>query len=431
VTGPGAIEDYVLAADRENTVRSYANAVKHFETTWKGLLPATSDSVARYLAEHATTLSISTLRQRLAALSRWHADHGFPDPTRSALVQRVFKGVRVKHATTQKRAKPLELEILEQVSDWLLASQATARQLGRKTDLLRRTRDRSLMLLGFWRAFRADELTSMRIEEVEARRGIGWTWRPRRTKTVAEGEDRQFACPALSRLCPVDAYVDWLETSGLKSGPAFPAIDMWGNVADSAMQPQAVIPLLRRILEDAGVDAASAYSSHSMRRGFANWATSSGWDVKDLMAHVGWRDVGTAVRYIDASQDRFKSKFEQGLAKSAPAPAVAASPVASAAPAPAQVAVVHLRMLLTKPGGSRKGTERAQQQIEALHLKKYGVRPIDQDGRRFELRVPFHDRGALDDALLELLDELFRTASACSCLLEASLHEPATDATWD
>ena len=104
MNGPGAIQDYVLAADRENTVRSYANAIKHFETTWKGLLPATSDSVARYLAEHATTLSISTLRQRLAALSRWHADHGFPDPTRSALVQRVFKGVRVKHATAQKRA---------------------------------------------------------------------------------------------------------------------------------------------------------------------------------------------------------------------------------------------------------------------------------------------------------------------------------------
>lgn len=197
-TGPDAIEDYVLAADRENTVRSYANALKHFETTWEGLLPATSDSVARYLAEHATTLSISTLRQRLAALSRWHADHGFPDPTRSALVQRVFKGVRVKHAMPQKRAKPLELKILEQVSDWLLAFQATAGELGRKTEVLRRARDRSLLLLGFWRAFRADELTSMRIEEVEARRGVGWTWRPRRTKTVAEGEDREFTCPALS-----------------------------------------------------------------------------------------------------------------------------------------------------------------------------------------------------------------------------------------
>ena len=268
----------------------------------------------------------------------------------------------------------------------------------------------------------------MRIEEVEARRGVGWTWRPRRTKTVAEGEDREFACPALSRLCPVDAYVDWIQASGLKSGPVFPAIDMWGNVSDSAMQPQAVIPLLRRILQDAGVDAASSYSSHSMRRGFANWATSSGWDVKELMAHVGWRDVGTAVRYIDASQDRFKAKFEQGLAKSAPEPAATTAP---AAPSPAPVAVIHLRMLLTKPGGSRKGTERAQQQIQAMHLNKYGVRPIDQDGRRFELRVPFQDREALDDTLLELLDELFRTASSCSCVLEASLHEPATDATWD
>ncbi len=421
----GDIEAYVLAADRENTVRSYANAIKHFEQTWKGLLPSTSDTVARYLAEHATTLRISTLRQRLAALSRWHADHGFADPTRSALVQKVFKGVRVKHATPQKRAKPLELNILEQVSDWLVASQATARKLDRRPNLLRCARDRSMVLLGFWRAFRADELANMRIEEIEAKRGVGLTWRPRRTKTVEEGEDREFPCPALSRLCPVDAYLDWLNVSGRRSGPVFPGIDMWGNVSDTAMRSEAVIPLLRRILEDAGVSDARAYSSHSLRRGFAGWATSSGWDLKDLMEHVGWRDVGTAVRYVDASQAKFKSKFEQGLAKSAPAPAAAPEEV------PERGAVIHLRALLTKPGGSRKGTERAWQQIEAVHLKKYGVRQIDRDGRRFELRVPFHDRDALDDTLLELLDELFRTASSCNCLLEASLHEPATDTTWD
>lgn len=430
MTGAGKIEDYVLAADRENTVRSYANAIKHFEQAWMGMLPATGDTVARYLVEHATALRISTLRQRLAALSRWHADHGFADPTKSNLVQKVFRGIRVKHTTPQKKARPLELEVMERVSDWLLASQVTARKLGRKPELLRRTRDRSLLLLGFWRAFRADELTNMRFEEVEAKRGAGLTFRPRRTKTVEEGEERAFRCPALSRLCPVDAYLDWVEVSGLKSGPVYPGIDMWGNVSVTAMRPEAVIPLLRRILDDAGVGEASEYSSHSLRRGFAGWAASSGWDLKELMEHVGWRDVNSAMRYIDVSQDRFKSKFEQGLALSAPAPAPQPAPVAPE-PEAEQIAIVHLRLLLTKPGGSRKGTDRAQQQIEAVHLKKFGVRQIDRDGRRFELRVPFHDRDALDDTLLGLLDELYRTAGNRNCLLEASLHEPATDTTWD
>ena len=41
------VQQYLSAADRENTVRSYAAAIRHFEVDWKGLLPATIDTVAR------------------------------------------------------------------------------------------------------------------------------------------------------------------------------------------------------------------------------------------------------------------------------------------------------------------------------------------------------------------------------------------------
>lgn len=88
-------------------------------------------------------------------------------------------------------------------------------------------------------------------------------------------------------------------------------------------------------------------------------------------------------------------------------------------------------LLLTEPGGTRHGTERAQKQIETVHLAKFGVCHIDRDGKRFELQVPFHDRDNLDDTLLELLDELYRVALPSEYLLEASLHEPATDSAWD
>jgi integrase len=312
------VQAYVLAADRENTVKTYASALRHFETVWKGMLPATVDTVARYLAEHATVYRASTLRLHLAALARWHADNGFADPTRSPLIHKVFRGIRAKHATAQRRARPLQLDVLETASNWLFKAQASALEQGRGTEQLRRSRDRSLLLLGFWRAFRADELANMRVEEVVAVRGTGLTCRPGRTKTTDEEEGRAFHCPALSRLCPVDAYLDWLEVSGLKAGPVFPAIDRWGNVSDQPMKSQAVLPLLRRILKDAGTEEADSYSSHSLRRGFAGWASANGWDLKELMEHVGWRDVNSALRYIDIPQDSMKAKFESGLANSAP-----------------------------------------------------------------------------------------------------------------
>lgn len=308
------VEDYVLAADRENTVRSYASALKNFEEVWKGLLPTTSDTVARYLAEHASSYRLSTLRLHLAALARWHADNGFADPTRSQLVLKVLRGIKSKHATPQRRARPLQLDVLEAVSDSLLAARYAARDKGDAAGELRASRDRSLVLLGFWRAFRSDELANMRIEDVQAERGRGLTWQPPRTKTTDAEDGTTFYCPALSRLCPVDAYLDWLSLYGKAEGPVFPGIDRWGNVSREPLVTQAVLPLLRRILESAGTAQARTYSSHSLRRGFAGWASANGWDLKELMEHVGWRDVSSALRYIDVPRDAVKPKFERGLA---------------------------------------------------------------------------------------------------------------------
>jgi hypothetical protein len=37
-----------------------------------------------------------------------------------------------------------------------------------------------------------------------------------------------------------------------------------------------------------------------MRRGFATWASANGWDIKSLMTYVGWKDVKSALRYVEA-----------------------------------------------------------------------------------------------------------------------------------
>lgn len=311
----GNIDDYLQAADRESTLRNYAACIRHFEQEWKGLLPATSDSVARYIAAYAPKHALSTLRQRLAALASWHAEHGFADPTRAPIVKKVLRGVRATHTTVQKQAKPLELEQLERVNQNLLDRQAQALERGDPVGGLRYARDRSLLLMGFWRAFRSDELTRLQLEDVEVVAGKGLTCFLHRSKTDREFEGRTFHCPSLSRLCPVEAFQEWKHLSGRAAGPVYPAIDRWGHISDKSMQATSVIPLLRDMLEDAGLTEIAKFSSHSLRRGFAGWATASGWDLKDLMAYVGWKDVDSALRYLDRPNSALQQRFERGLQK--------------------------------------------------------------------------------------------------------------------
>lgn len=130
------VECYVKAATRDNTRRSYRSAIEHFEVEWGGFLPTTADSVARYLANYAPTLSINTLSQRLAALSRWHVDQGMPDPTKSPLVKKVLRGISALHPAQEKQAKPFQLIQLEQLDDWLEQQIATAKVQGTRKQVL-------------------------------------------------------------------------------------------------------------------------------------------------------------------------------------------------------------------------------------------------------------------------------------------------------
>lgn len=307
------IDTYIHAATRDNTRRSYRAAVNHFEVEWGGYLPATADSVARYLADHAAVLAHSTLRQRLSGLGQWHVEQGFPDPTKAPIVRKVLRGIRELHPTQEKQAKPLQLEVLAQAIQWLEEQREQARQQQRYADLLRHTRDQCLLLIGFWRGFRSDELIRLEIGRIEVVAGEGMTIHLPRTKTDRSLKGSTYRTPALSRLCPVAAYLDWLAVSGLSSGPVIRGIDRWGRISPDPVSPGSVIPMLRRILHQAGVANARAYSSHSLRRGFASWASANGWELRALMEYVGWKNVASASRYIDSDDPYHRQLVERLL----------------------------------------------------------------------------------------------------------------------
>jgi integrase len=313
------IDDYLHAATRDNTRKSYRAAVNHFEVEWGGFLPATADSVVRYLAQYAGVLAHNTLKQRVTALGQWHVEQGFPDPTKVPVVRKMLRGIHELHPAQEKRAKPLQLDALEQTVAWLEQQCELARQQGRGSDLLRHTRDRALLLVGFWRGFRSDELARLEIDRIEAVAGEGMTIYLPRTKTDRSLKGTTYKTPSLSKLCPVAAYLDWLAVSGLKSGAVIRGIDRWGTVSEGAVNAASIIPLFRRILKAAGITDVHLYSSHSLRRGFASWASANGWEMRALMEYVGWKNVSSASRYVDSPDPYHREMLERLVPKMPPA----------------------------------------------------------------------------------------------------------------
>lgn len=295
------INDYLHAATRDNTRRSYQAAARHFEIDWGGFLPATADAIARYLVDHAESLAINTLRQRLAALAQWHIDQGFPDPTKAPVVRKVFRGIQALHPSREKRARPVQLAQLAAVAQWLDRQIASAAAVGDMQAQLRCTRDKAVLLLGFWRGFRGDELTRLQVEYITVMPGEGMTCFLPQSKGDRSHKGTSFKAPSLARLCPVEAYTTWIGLAELSEGAVFRRIDRWGHVGPEGLHINSFIPLLRSLFTDAGIDFAVQYSGHSLRRGFAQWATANGWDIKTLMEYVGWKNVQSALRYVEGT----------------------------------------------------------------------------------------------------------------------------------
>lgn len=413
------VDRYLDAATRANTRRSYASAVRHFEVEWGGHLPATADSVARYLADYAGKLAINTLKQRLAALAQWHTEQGFADPTRSPRVRKVLKGIQTLHPAVEKRAEPLQLIQLAHVMTWLQTAAVAARDRGDNAAQLRHLRDCALVSLGFWRGFRGDELIRLQVEHIRLVPGQGMTCFLPHTKGDRQSQGKTFKVPALSRCCPVAATADWIEAAGLTEGPLFRPVDRWGKIPAEPLHPNSLIRVLRRIFAMAGLPTPDVYSGHSLRRGFAAWADANGWDVKTLMEYVGWKDIKSAMRYLDGADPFARERIEAGLALPPPAPLALPAPAAPESP----MLRLDLTLVLSPFTPRGRGGARARRLIEDICLAPYRAQKLDADGTRYQLIVSVFDPEALDEAIATLIDDMHRIADNHRCFLEASLRD--------
>jgi integrase len=242
---PDTVLGYIRASLADNTRRAYLSDLAHFEN-WGGAIPASAETVARYLAAHADTLRVATLVRRIALISKAHQARGAPNPTRSELVRTMLKGIKRTRRCAQRQAKPLLRDDLLLVLDAM-------------SDGQKDIRDRALLLVGFAGALRRSELISLDVADVaHVRRGI--TLQLRHSKTDQEGRGDKIAIPyGRGRWCPVDALAAWLQVS-------------WSNIpADRPARPRPWWTPIRRSRLNRGPRESSRHRSRpkGLLRAFA------------------------------------------------------------------------------------------------------------------------------------------------------------------
>jgi integrase len=272
------------ASTAESTRRGYDSDIRHF-TMWGGSLPAMPLDVARYLAAHASYLSVATLARRLVAIGQAHAVRGIPNPTRSDVVRLTMRGIRRTYGAPQRRVAALTKEDVLSVVGSLRNSPA---------DL----RDRALLLVGFAGAFRRSELVAINCDSV---RWVvqGLTITIPRSKSDQEGRGRVVNIPnGGTTTCAAKALEAWLSAFGIVEGPVFRSLHRGGRVRAKRLSPEAVAKIVKRRVDASGFDS-TLYSGHSLRAGFVTSAAAAGiptWRIKLQTGHTTDAMVGRYVR---------------------------------------------------------------------------------------------------------------------------------------
>lgn len=282
------VSSYSAAAQSNATTLSYDADMRHFKQHG-GRIPATSTSVAEYLAAMAGTLAVATLQHRLIAIHRAHTDRGLPSPVMDNLVKRTMQGIRRTLGTKQRRVTALVKE------DLLELMVHADHQMP-----MRAARDKALILVGFAGAFRRSELVGLQYEDM-TQYDSGVEFLLRRSKTDQEGAGRTVFIPyARGSRCPVKVLKNWLALAGIDSGPLFRPINRHDQVIGCrALTPQSVALIVKASVRlMAGEAAAKLVAGHSLRAGYCTEAAMNGLQPYQIREQTGHRSDVTLARYI-------------------------------------------------------------------------------------------------------------------------------------
>jgi integrase len=297
--------EFIRASKAESTIRGYRSDWRDFcswsESRSVGVLPATPETVASYIAECAGRLKVGSIQRRLNAIAEAHRVMGLESPTATGMVRNTLKGIRRTLGTAAVQKAPTLTNDIRAMVDATHAG-----MIG--------VRDRALILLGYAGAFRRSELAGLDVADLDFGND-GLTVILRRSKTDQDGQGRKVGIPYGSNpeTCPVRSLRAWMEASGIDSGPVFRSLNRHRQIQPGRILGSDVARVVKKLAQRAGLDA-SKFAGHSLRAGHATSAAIAGASERSIMNQTGHRSVQMVRRYIrDGNLFRDNSAGKLGL----------------------------------------------------------------------------------------------------------------------
>lgn len=281
-------EKHLANSMAANTKKAYTSDWQLF-TQWCAVnklqaLPATKETMVYYLTFLGQSYKASTIKRKMTAISQGHETAGMESPMKSPLVQGVWQGIQRTIGIKEVGKEALWLQDLRQV-------------VGVLPDTLIGFRDRALLVIGWAGALRRSELIGLDVEHIRFTRD-GLVVTIEHSKTDQQGAGQVIALPyGSNRLtCPVRSMQEWIEESGITSGPIFRRMDRHGNLYNR-LTAQSVRLIVQKYCEKAGLPAAS-YGAHSLRSGFCSTAAKAGKSEHQIMRQTRHKQSTSLQRYI-------------------------------------------------------------------------------------------------------------------------------------
>ena len=276
-----------------NTLRAYKSDFKDFGAFCVkhgfNSLPTEPKIISLYLTHLSKNSKISTLRRRIVSISMVHKIKGHYLDTKHPVIIENLMGIKRIKGSMQRGKKPILIDHLKAIINVIDQQEISE---------IKKTRNKSLILIGFGGGFRRTELISIDHEDLEfVPEGVKITIK--RSKTDQFGEGMIKGIPYFSNqiYCPVINLKKWLELSNIKSGPIFRRFAKGSVLTNNRLTDQSVVLIIKDYLNLAGIESKN-YSGHSLRSGFATVAAESGADERSIMAMTGHKTTQMVRRYI-------------------------------------------------------------------------------------------------------------------------------------
>ena len=290
-----ATKSLLEAAWAESTLKAYKGwTAKYFSyCEASGLDPYDLSAVISWLESLAGRHKLSSIEQAAAAVRFLYKANGKGNPFEAEPLRLLMRALRRKLGAAKKQVKPITPAQLS-----CMRWDAGPKGL----------RDKALILIGFGAALRVSELIALQYSDIEITpEGVILTIR--RSKTDQAGKGRLVAIPkSEGPLCPVRALEAYLRVRGRQDGPLFQSLHK-SKLTGRPLSRQAVDALIKDYMDRLGLDY-KAYSTHSMRAGFATAAALNGADLETIASQTGHKSMEVLRGYI-----RRANLFQRNAAK--------------------------------------------------------------------------------------------------------------------